>query len=328
MLKYTLKRLLLIIPTLLAVAVLIFTLMYFIPGDVAKMTLGTTATPEELAAFRAAYGLDQPFFTRLANFLYNMVFHLDFGKSYSYGTSVLGDLLARFPYTVLIALISVVISVIIGIPLGVSCAVNANTAFDRISMVLSLVFASIPGFWLALLLIQLFAVQWGILPSYGFEHWNNYVLPCFANAMAAVATLARQTRASMLEVIRADYVTTARAKGIQPHRVLYHHALPNGLIPIITTVGTRFSGMLGGTIIIETIYSIPGLGSYMTTAINKRDYPAVQGSIVFVAFVQCLMMLVIDRIYALVDPRIRAQYAGRIKRKQKKDENKGEEKAA
>jgi len=318
MIKYTLKRLLLIIPTLLAVAVLIFTLMYFIPGDVAKMTLGTSATTEELDAFRAAYGLDKPFFTRLANFLYNMIFHLDFGKSYSYGTSVMSDLLARFPYTVLIAMISVIISVIIGIPLGVSCAVKANTVFDRLSMVLSLVFASIPGFWLALLLIQLFAVKLGILPSYGFGHWTNYVLPCVANAMAAVATLARQTRASMLEVIRADYVTTARAKGAKSHKVLYGHALPNGLIPIITTVGTRFSAMLGGTIIIETIYSIPGLGTYMTTAINKRDYPAVQGSIVFVAFVQCVMMLLIDLVYAMVDPRIRAQYAGKQRTRSKK----------
>lgn len=323
MLKYTLKRLVLIIPTLLCVAILIFTLMYFIPGDVAVMMLGPSATAEELANFRALYGLDQSYLTRLSGFLYNMVFHLDFGNSYSYGTSVMGDLLSRFPYTVLIAMISVILSVIVGIPLGVSCAVRANTVYDRLSMVLSLVFASIPGFWLALMLIQLFSVKLGILPAFGFDSWTCYILPCTANAMAAVAMLARQTRASMLEVIRADYVTTARAKGIANLRVLYQHALPNGLIPIITTVGTRFSGMLGGTIIIETIYSIPGLGTYMTTAINKRDYPAVQGSIVFIAFVQCLMMLAIDLVYALVDPRIRAQYAG----KQKKKSGKGEKAA-
>lgn len=157
---------------------------------------------------------------------YNMVFHLDFGNSYSYGTSVMGDLLSRFPYTVLIALISVILSVIVGIPLGVSCAVRANTIYDRLSMVLSLVFASIPGFWLALMLIQLLSVKLGILPAFGFESWNCYILPCTANAMAAVAMLARQTRASMLEVIRADYVTTARAKGIANLRVLYRHALP------------------------------------------------------------------------------------------------------
>lgn len=321
MLKYTLKRLLLIIPTLLCVAILIFTLMYFIPGDVATLMLGTSATQEELDAFRAVYGLDQSYMTRLSTFLYNMVFHLDFGNSYSYGTSVMADLLSRFPYTVLIATISIIISVIIGIPLGVSCAVRANTVFDRASMVLSLVFASIPGFWLALMLIQLFSVKLGILPAFGFDSWQCYVLPCTANAMAAVAALARQTRASMLEVIRADYVTTARAKGIANLRVLYHHALPNGLIPIITTVGTRFSALLGGTIVIETIYSIPGLGTYMTTAINKRDYPAVQGSIVFIAFVQCLMMLLVDLVYAMVDPRIRAQYAGNKKKsgKEKKD---------
>lgn len=315
MVKYIVKRLIIMIPTLLCVAILIFTLMFFVPGDVAAMTLGASATQEELDAFNAAYGLDQPYLVRLSSFLYNMVFHLDFGNSYSYGTPVLTDLLARFPYTLLIAIISVVISVIIGIPLGVSCAVKANTSFDRISMVLSLVFASIPGFWLALMAIQLFSVRLGLLPSYGFDSWQCYVLPCCSNALAAVASLARQTRASMLEVIRADYVTTARAKGIRQLRVLYHHALPNGLIPIITSVGTRFSGMLGGTIIIETIYSIPGLGSYMTTAINKRDFPGVQGSIVFIAFAQCIMMIVIDVVYAMVDPRIKAQYAGKGKAK-------------
>lgn len=315
MIKYIGKRLLLMIPTLLCVAILIFTLMYFVPGDVAIMTLGSSANQAEIDAFNAAYGLDQPYIVRLSDFLFNMVFHFDFGNSYSYGTPVLGDLLARFPYTLLIAIISVTLSVIIGIPLGVSCAVKANTTFDRISMVLSLVFASIPGFWLALMAIQLFSVKLGILPSFGFDSWQCYVLPCCSNALAAVAALARQTRASMLEVIRADYVTTARAKGIKQLRVLYQHALPNGLIPIITSVGTRFSGMLGGTIIIETIYSIPGLGSYMTTAINKRDYPGVQGSIVFIAFAQCIMMIIIDLVYAMADPRIKAQYTGGKKKK-------------
>lgn len=315
MIKYIGKRLLLMIPTLLCVAILIFTLMYFVPGDVAIMTLGSSANQAEIDAFNAAYGLDQPYIVRLSDFLFNMVFHFDFGNSYSYGTPVLGDLLARFPYTLLIAIISVTLSVLIGIPLGVSCAVKANTAFDRISMVLSLVFASIPGFWLALMAIQLFSVKLGLLPSFGFDRWQCYVLPCCSNALAAVAALARQTRASMLEVIRADYVTTARAKGIKQLRVLYHHALPNGLIPIITSVGTRFSAMLGGTIIIETIYSIPGLGSYMTTAINKRDYPGVQGSIVFIAFAQCVMMILIDLVYAMADPRIKAQYTGGKKKK-------------
>lgn len=317
MVKYIIKRLIIMIPTLLCVAILIFTLMYFVPGDVAAMTLGAGATQEDIDAFNKAYGLDQPYIVRLGNFLYNMVFHLDFGNSYTYGTSVMDDVLARFPYTLLIALISVIISTVIGIPLGVSCAVHANTAYDRIVMVITLIFASIPGFWLALMLIQLFAVQLGVLPAYGFDNWKCYVLPCCSNALAAVASLARQTRASMLEVIRADYVTTARAKGIRQHRVLYHHALPNGLIPIITVVGSRFSSLLGGAIIIETIYSIPGIGSYMTTAINKRDYPAVQGSIVIVALAQCVIMLIIDIIYALIDPRIKSQYVGSSKKRKK-----------
>ncbi|MCC8064967.1 MAG: ABC transporter permease [Clostridiales bacterium] len=315
MIKYILKRLVVLIPVLLCVAILIFTLMFFIPGDVAVLTLGSSATQAEIDAFNQAYGLDQPYLTRLGSFLYNMVFHLDFGNSYTYGTSVMSDILARFPYTVLIAFVSTIISTVIGIPLGVSCAVHANKLFDRISMVITLLFNSIPGFWLALLLIQFFAVKLQILPSYGFETWQCYVLPCVANAMASVAALARQTRASMLEVIRSDYVTTARAKGLKSMRVLYHHALPNGLIPVVTAVGSHFSALLGGAIIIETIYSIPGLGTYMTTAINKRDYPSVQGSIVFIALVQSIMIIVIDVIYAMVDPRIKDQYSGGKKKK-------------
>ncbi len=308
MVRYVIKRLLIMIPTLLCVAILIFVLMNFVPGDPAELALGQEATEAEIQAYRDALGLNEPYLVRLFNYLWNMVTKFDFGLSYTYGTPVVNDLLARFPYTLLVAVICVILSTIIGIPLGVSQALNAGGIYDTVSMVLTLVFVSIPGFWLAQLLIIQFTLKWPILPSYGFETWDCYVLPCVANAMSGVAGLARQTRSSMLEVIRADYVTTARAKGLRRSRVTWHHALPNGLIPIITAIGSRFSGMMGGTLIMETIYSIPGLGSYMMKSINSRDYPAVQGAIVFVAALHALVILIVDVVYAFVDPRIRAQY--------------------
>ena len=308
MIKYVMKRLLIMIPTLLCVAILIFTLMNFVPGDPAQIALGTDATEEEIQIYREVLGLNDPFFVRMFNYLFNMITKFDFGNSYTYGTPVVADLLDRFPYTLLVAVICVILSTIIGVPLGISQALTAGGVYDTITMVLSLVFVSIPGFWLAQLLIIQFTLKWPILPSFGFETWDCYVLPCIANAMGGVAGLARQTRSSMLEVIRADYVTTARAKGLKRSRVTWHHALPNGLIPIITSVGSRFSGMLGGTMIMETIYSIPGLGTYMMKSINGRDYPGVQGAIVFVATLHAVMILIIDIVYAFVDPRIRAQY--------------------
>ena len=308
MIKYVIKRLLIMIPTLLCVAVLIFVLMNFIPGDPAELALGQEATEEEIQAYREVLGLNDPYFERLVKYIWNILTKFDFGLSYTYGTPVLPDLLDRFPYTLLVAIICCVMSAVIGIPLGVSQALKAGGIYDNVTMVLSLVFVSMPGFWLAQMLIVQFSLNWPILPSYGFETWDCYVLPCVANAMGGVAGLARQTRSSMLEVIRADYVTTARAKGLKRNRVTWHHALPNGLIPIITAVGSRFNGMMGGTLIMETIYSIPGLGSYMMKSINGRDYPAVQGAIVFVAALHAIVILIIDIIYAFADPRIRAQY--------------------
>ena len=302
------------IPIILCVAILIFVLMNFIPGDPATIALGPGATKEDIQAYRDVLGLNDPYIVRLGNYLYKMFFRLDFGMSFTFGTPVIADLLARFPYTLLIAVICITLSSLIGIPLGVSSALKANRVYDRVVMVLSLLFNSIPGFWLALLLIILFSLQLGWLPSFGFEHWTNYILPCFANAMSGVAAITRQTRSSILEVIRSDFVVTARSKGLRKSRVTYGHALPNGLVPVVASIGVTFSHMMGGTLIIETIYSIPGLGSYMIKAISARDYPAVQGAIVFVAFMSFLVVLLVDIIYAFINPRIRAQYI-RMRRK-------------
>ena len=315
MIKYIAKRVLVMIPILIGVAILIFTLMFFVPGDPASIILGSSATQVEIDALRETMGLNKPFLTQLVTYLKDIFLHFDFGTSYVYGTSVVTDLLERFPRTLLIAALSIALSVVIGVPLGINAAVNANTFRDRISMIISLIGVSMPGFWLALMLVILFALNLGWLPASGIGGIQYYILPCLANALSGVAGMARQTRACMLEVIRSDYITTARAKGLDERKVLYSHALPNALIPIITVIGTRFGALMGGTLVIETIFSIPGIGSYMLKSINARDYAAVRGSIIFVAFAFSMVILLVDIIYAFVDPRIRAQYVGKKRKK-------------
>ena len=315
MIRYILQRLLIMIPILLAVAVLIFTLMYFVPGDPASIALGgSIATQADIDAARELMGLNRPYIVRLGEYLENLVFHFDFGKSLTYGSPVGKELMRRFPNTLAIALASILFAVIIGVPVGVRAAVKANTVEDRLSMFFSLLGDSLPAFWLALLLVLLFALKLGWLPSSGSRNWRYFILPSLANSIGGVAGIARQTRSSMLEVIRSDFVTTARSKGLSETAVIYGHALPTALIPIITICGTRFGHMLGGTMIIETVFSIPGIGSYMIDGINSRDYNVVQGSIIYIALTFGIIMLITDIIYAYVDPRIKAQYAREKKR--------------
>lgn len=316
--KYILKRVLLMIPILIGVAIMIFTLMYFVPGDPAEIILGNAATEAQVEAVREQLGLNQPYIVRLGSFLGQLFFHGSFGNSYIYGTDVGTELLARFPKTLVIAAFSILLSALIGVPLGIRAATHANQAEDRISMFVSMIGVSMPNFWLALMLVLLFSLTLGWLPSSGAKSWEYYILPVLANALGGIAGIARLTRSSMLEVIRADYVTTARAKGVSEHNVIYKHALPNALIPIITICGGRFGGQLGGTMVIETIFSIPGIGAYLINSINNRDYNAVQGSVLYIAFTFSVVMLLVDLIYAYVDPRIKAQYESQSKKRVKK----------
>lgn len=316
MIRYIGKRLLQMIPILLTVAILIFTLMYFVPGDPVQIMLGDTATPEQVAAARASFGLDQPYLIRLWNYLSGII-HLDFGTSYIQGSSVASELFSRFPRTLILSSLSILFTIVVGIPIGIQCAINANKLSDKIWMFLTMLGNSMPGFWLALLLVILFSVKLGLLPSNGTGGIEYYILPVIANSIGSLADIARQTRSSMLEVIRSDYVVTARAKGLKEKAVIWKHALPNALIPIITLCGSRFGFMLGGTVIIESVFSIPGIGMYMVNGINSRDYPVVQGSIIYIAFIFAFIMLITDLIYAYVDPRIKAQYVKAVKKREK-----------
>lgn len=317
MARYIGKRLLWMIPIILGVAILVFTMMTFCPGDPAEIILGTTATEADLTAKRVELGLDQPYIVRLAGYLSDVFLHFDLGKSWITGIDIGSAIAERMPRTLVLALVTLVIAFGLGIPLGVVAATHQNRWQDHLSMILALIGVAVPNFWLALLLIILFSVKLGWLPAMGVGGIEYYILPAISNCAGALANCARQTRSSMLDVIRADYITTARAKGVPERAVISRHALKNALIPIITMMGTSFGRLLGGAMIIETIFSLPGMGSYIIGAVNNRDYPIVQGGSIVLAIAFSLAMLLIDLLYAAVDPRIKAQYSARKGKKVK-----------
>lgn len=306
--KYIAKRILWLIPVIMGVTFLIFTIMFFIPGDPVVIMLGSSATPAEIEQAREMLGLNGSYLHRFWNYASGVFLRFDLGTSFQYGTSVTADMLTRFPRTFTLAVASMLISICVGVPLGVIAATHQNTVSDRASMIVAMFGVSMPSFWLAILLVLLFSMKLGLLPSYGIGGLKFYILPAIANSFGGIAGFARQTRSSVLECIRADYVTTARAKGVSEKKVLMGHILPNSMIPIITYAGTQFSGLLGGAIVIENVFTIPGIGTYMVQAINYRDYGAVQGSVIFSAITFSVVMLIVDVIYAYVDPRIKAQY--------------------
>ena len=319
--RYVAKRILQIIPIILVVSVLIFAILSLVPSDPITIIMSqTSATAEEIEAARDAAGYNDPFLVRLGNYLKNLYLHGDMGKSFKTGSPVFKDLLTRLPVTFRLAFGSILVSVLLGIPLGVLSAVRAGTLTDRTTMFFTLMLNSMPNFWLALMLVILFSLKLKLLPSNGIGGIEYYILPVIANSVGAVAGIARQTRASVLEVIRSDFVSTARSKGLKERVVIWKHALPNGLIPVITSIGGFFGRLLGGSMVIEMTFSLPGVGSYMINGINNRDYDCVQGAMLWIAFIFAVTMLVVDLLYAFIDPRIKAQYAASSAKKKTKKE--------
>ena len=308
MLKYIIKRILWAIPVVICVAVLIFSIMRMAGGDPARQLVGIDATDEEYEAMRAKLRLDDPFFVQLADYLGRLFLKGDLGTSYMTHTSISKDMAVRLPYSLAIGGVSILVATLIGVWLGMQSAIHAGKWQDKLCMVFALGGVSMPKFWLALLLLLLFAVKLQWLPAAGVGGIQFYILPVLANSFHGIASFARQSRSSMLEVIRSDYVITAKAKGLSFREVIYKHALPNALIPVVTMIGTQFAVMISGSIVIETIFSIPGLGVYLTTGINNRDYPVVQSVIVVISIIFCMTMLAIDIAYAFLDPRIKARY--------------------
>jgi len=314
MLKYIIKRLLLLIPILIGITLIVQILISLTPGDPAKMMLGARATPENVAALREEMGLDDPFWVRYGRYMWGLM-HGDFGTSYNTKRTVINEVLQRFPYTLKLVCISMLITIALGIPLGVFAATNQNTWKDNLAMFISLFFVSMPAFWFALMLVRTFAVQHRWLPLNGIETWKGWILPSVSLALSLMSSVARQTRSSMLEVIRQDYIITARAKGLSEGKVIYRHALKNALVPVIMVIGGMFGTLLGGALISEVIFSVPGMGSYTMDALNNRDYPVIQSSVLILSALFSIVILIVDVIFALVDPRIRSQY---IKKKSRK----------
>ncbi|MCL2564398.1 MAG: ABC transporter permease [Defluviitaleaceae bacterium] len=305
--KFILKRLGLIIPVIIGVIFVIFTLTYITEGCPATMMLGDQAPAEDIAALRAELGLDYPFLVQFGRYVTNVA-QLDFGTSFASRRPVFEEIIARFPTTVHLASMSVVIAIAFGVPLGILSATKQYTIFDNGATIIGLLGLSIPNFWLGMIFILFFSVQLGWLPSSGFGTPMHWILPSFTIGISSMAIIMRMTRSSMLEVIRQDYIRTARAKGQKESKIIFNHALKNALIPVITVVGLQFGMLLGGAILTETIYSIPGLGRFMVDSIGRRDFPIIQGGVLLIALSFSFVNLMVDVLYAFVDPRIRSQY--------------------
>jgi len=302
------------IPVILGVIVLIFLILHFSPGDPARMLLGDSATEETVNALRKQLGLNDPVFLQFFRYL-GGVFSGDFGTSYTSRAPVLDAILTRYPATLTLAGLSVVIMIVIGIPTGIISATRQYSFMDRFSTSVALVGVSMPTFWIGMLLVLLFSLKLGWFPVSGFYGPKYWILPAFSIGINSAAIIMRMTRSSMLEVIRSDYIRTARSKGQSERKIVWHHALKNALVPIITIVGVQLGLQLGGAMVTESVFSIPGLGSYMLTAIKTRDYPVVQGGVIFIALTFSFVNLLVDIIYAFVDPRIKAQYRSTHKHK-------------
>lgn len=307
--RYVLKRLLWVIVILLAAGIVAFTLMYLTPGDPAELMLGSEATEEVLAAKRAELGTDQPYIVQLGAYMYNAFLRLDFGNSWRYRVNVMSELGTRLPRTLIIGGFGMLLNVIFGTLLGIYAATHEGKWQDSLTMVIAMVFVSAPGFWVALMAQLLFSKQLGWVPPTGISTWQCYILPTLCGALGGIAINARQSRSAMLEVIRADYITTARAKGQKEKVVVRRHMLPNAMMPIITGVGGGLSMIVAGSPVMEQVFSIPGVGQYMLAGVNQRDRPVVCGCVIFFAGFTGIAILIMDLCYAFLDPRIKAQYA-------------------
>ena len=307
MYKFVLKRLLMLIPTLLGITIIVFCIMEMTPGSPGRIILGTLAKEEAVEKLNEELGYNRPFIVRLGDYILNAL-RGNFGSSYHSRKPVFTEIFARFPTTVKLAVLGVVSSAIIGIPLGILSAVKQYSIVDIVSTTGALFMAAIPGFWLGLMLILLFSLRLKLLPVSGIGTWAHYVLPTLTIAFPGSAGLLRMTRTTMLETIRQDYVRTARAKGATERKVIWGHALKNAMMPVVTSLGIRFGALLGGTVLVETVFALPGLGAFIITAIRQKDIPQVMAAIIFLAVLFCLILLLVDIAYAFIDPRIRSQY--------------------
>ncbi len=290
--------------TLIGVSILVFLMMHFIPGDPVTYILGDFASEEAIVEMKKTLGLDQPLFIQYIDYIKN-VLQGNLGTSYITGLTVGEEIMARFPITVQLALYSLIIGSVIGILMGILAAVKQNTIFDQLAMVISLIGISAPGFWIALFLIWMFSYQFNIFPISGYQGFYSLILPSITLGLGSAGNIARMTRSSMLEVIKQDFMRTAQAKGLAMIPMIFKHTLQNAMIPVITLIGLQFGFLLAGAVVIETVFALPGLGSFSIEAITKRDLPTVQGLVLFMAFLFIITNMIVDLVYSLIDPRIK-----------------------
>ena len=300
------------IPILLGVSFIIFTLMYFIPGDPAANILGPGALPEAIEQLNEELGFNDPFIVRYGNYIKDLVFKFDFGKSYQNRLPVGGEILKRLPTSAKLAFGSITVSLLIGVPLGVLSAVKQYSLWDKIPTGSALLIAAMPAFITGMCLMLVFSLKLGWLPANGVQNGiKSYILPVISLGLPYGARQLRFTRSSMLETIRQDYVRTAKAKGASARKTIWGHAMKNALMPVITVAGSSFGGLLGGAIATESLFGLPGLGTYISEGIKLKDVNAVMGGIIVFAGMFAIIMLLVDISYAFVDPRIKARYTGR-----------------
>jgi len=304
MLKYAIKRILQTIPMLLVLSLVVFMMVRFIPGDPVDLMLGFDVPKDTKEIERERLGLNDPLYEQYFRFVGNAV-KGDLGTSIMTGRPVAKELAARFPNTLVLAIGGTLVGAVLGILLGIIAAVHRNKLADNLIMVLSLVTVSTPSFFLALILMLIFCLKLHLLPSIGMDDWRGAIMPILTLGATAVGSIARTTRSSMLDVIHQDYIRTSRARGVPERVVIYVHAFKNALIPILTSVGLRFGGLLAGATLVETVFSIRGIGRFVVDAVSNRDYPAVQGSVLVLAITFVLVNTVVDLLYAAVDPRIK-----------------------
>lgn len=300
-----------IIPVLLGVSLVVFSMIYIAPGDPARIILGDSASEEAIHELRNEMGLNDSFAEQYVRYVRNIVTKGDLGTSYITRRSVTTEIMDRWPKTMLLASLSVALATFIGIPTGIISATKQYSIFDNLAMVLALIGVSMPNFWQGLVLIIIFSVHFALLPASGFYGPIYWILPVATIGTSLAATITRMTRSSMLEVIRQDYITTARSKGNKENTVIIKHALKNALIPILTVIGLQLGRGLGGAILTESIFSIPGIGKLMVDSIKARNYPVVQGGVLFIAIAFSFINLFVDILYAFVDPRIKSIYSGK-----------------
>ena len=308
MLKYILRRLGIMIFIVIGVAFVVFSIMELSTAEPALIMLGDGATAEAVAAFNEMYGLNDPFLVRFGKYIWNLFTKFDFGSSWLTNRPVLDTLMERVPVTIIISLSSMAFASFFGVFLGVISAVKQYSGLDYVSRVTAMVLSTIPVFWLGMLLAVLFALKLHWLPASGDDTWKHFVMPMLTLGLPYAAKILRSTRGYMMEAVRQDYIRTARAKGVPERKVVWTHAFVNACLPVINIIGVYTGGLLAGTVVTETVFGCNGVGSFIIASVKRQDVPAVTGGTVYVAIIFALILLIVDLIYAFVDPRIKARY--------------------